>query len=196
MMKRATVVALSVAAMVFSVVGPAPIANAFAGQTTRVSVSSAGVPANATVFSGVLSADGRYVVFWTSATNLLESGPVSGAHVYRHDRLSGATALISVSTSGAPGNNVSRDPSVSADGRFVVFSSFATDLVPGGTNGLSQVFVRDMQTNTTRLASADASGAQGDRMRSPTMADMSPSHRPRRTSSGPRTARSRSTSRT
>ncbi len=162
MMKRATVVALSVAAMVFPVVGPAPIANAFAGQTTRVSVSSAGVPANATVFSGVLSADGRYVVFWTSATNLLESGPVSGAHVYRHDRLSGATALISVSTSGAPGNNVSRDPSVSADGRFVVFSSFATDLVPGGTNGLSQVFVRDMQTNTTRLASADASGAQGD----------------------------------
>ena len=116
----------AVALIIFSGTAAASIANALPGQTTRVSVDSAGVAANAGSTNGVLSADGRYVVFQSSATNLVTG--VSGTQVYRHDRMSGVTLLVSVASTGTPGNNVSRDPSVSANGRYVAFASFATDL--------------------------------------------------------------------
>lgn len=143
---------LGIALIIFSVTAAASIATAFPGQTTRVSVDSAGVPANAGATNGVLSADGRYVVFQSSATNLVTGA--SGAQVYRHDRMTGATVLASVATTGNAGNNVSRDPSVSADGRYVAFASFASDLVAGDTNGMSDVFVRDMQLGATKLVSS------------------------------------------
>ena len=150
----------SAALIIFSVAASAMTAYALAGQTTRVSVSSAGVPANASALSGVLSANGRYVVFMSSATNLVTG--VSGAHVYRHDRMTGATVLVTVAMTGTPSTGVSRDPSVSADGRYVAFGSFATDLVDGDTNGAQDVFVRDMQTGTTTLASATSTGVPGN----------------------------------
>ncbi len=149
----------AVALIIFSVTAAASIANALPGQTTRVSVDSAGVAANAGSTNGVLSADGRYVVFQSSATNLVTG--VSGTQVYRHDRMSGVTLLVSVASTGTPGNNVSRDPSVSANGRYVAFASFATDLVDGDTNSMSDVFVRDMQAGTTALVSSAGSPADG-----------------------------------
>src|SRR6266516_3742305 len=149
----------AVALIIFSVTASASIANAFPGQTTRVSVDSAGNPANAGSTNGVLSADGRYAVFQSSATNLVTGA--SGTQVYRHDRVGGATLLVSVALNGNPGNHVSRDPSVSANGRYVVFSSFATDLVDGDTNGMSDVFVRDMQAGTTALVSSAGAPADG-----------------------------------
>ncbi len=151
-------------ALIFSifslVTGPA-IADAFAGQTTRVSVSSAGVAADMSASSGVLSDDGRYVVFSSSATNLRTGLLTSGTHVYRHDRTNGVTVLVSVGTSGNPGNNISRFPSVSADGRYVVFSSFATDLVADDTNGFPDVFQRDMVLGATTLVSRGSVGVVG-----------------------------------
>ncbi|MGH2491046.1 MAG: TolB family protein, partial [Candidatus Limnocylindria bacterium] len=161
-MRRSTVFGLSVAGLIFSMVVVAAIADAFAGQTTRVSVNSDGAAANMSTSPGVLSADGRYVVFWSTATNLVAGVFTSGAHVYRHDRLTGLTVIVSVAMTGNPGNNVSRDPSISANGRYVVFTSFATDLVAGGTNGRSQVFVRDMLAGTTALVSASSSDVPGD----------------------------------
>lgn len=155
------VLAPSAAALIFSIATSASIATAYAGQTTRVSVSSAGLPANAGATNGVLSADGRYVVFQSTSSNLVSGS--SGGHVYRHDRTTGVTELVSLSTTRNPGNSVSRDPSVSANGRYVVFSSFATDLVASDANGtLGDVFVRDMQTGTTSLVSASSTGVQGD----------------------------------
>lgn len=157
---------------VFSLVTSAAIADAFAGQTTRVSVSSTGDPARAVLPSdvvsagGVISADGRYVVFWSTVTNLVPG--VVGGQVYRHDRTSRETVLVSATTTGAGGNNVSRDPSVSGNGRFVVFSSTATDLVASDTNnGISDVFVRDMDRDPAlggamTLVSANSAGVQGD----------------------------------
>jgi Tol biopolymer transport system component len=150
----------------------AAIADAFAGQTTRVSVSSTGDPARAVLLSdvvsrsGVISADGRYVVFWSTVTNLVPG--VVGGQVYRHDRTGRETVLVSATTTGAGGNNLSRDPSVSADGRFVAFSSTATDLVAGdANNGMSDVFVRDMDRDPAlggaiALVSANSAGVQGD----------------------------------
>jgi Tol biopolymer transport system component len=146
---------------IFSFVTSAAIAEAFAGQTTRVSVSSSGVTADSSASSAVLSADGRYAVFASAATNLRDGVTTTGTHVYRHDRTTGRTDLVSVTPAGAPGNDVSRDPSLSADGRFVVFGSFATDLVAGDTNLRQDVFVRDMVTATTRLVSGATEGVVG-----------------------------------
>jgi hypothetical protein len=159
-MRRSMVFGLSVSGLILSMVAVAAIAYALPGQTKRVSVSSAGVPANASALSGVLSADGRYVVFHSNATNLVSG--VAGTHVYRHDRMTGATALVDIAATGFPSTGPSLRATVSADGRYVAFDSLASDLVAGDTNGLIDVFVRDMQSTATALVSASAAGAQGD----------------------------------
>ena len=155
-MRGKVVLGLGVA-LILSVMASATVSNAFAGQTTRVSVSSAGVPADASALSGVLAANGRYLVFHSSASNLVTG--VSGTHVYRHDRLTGATALVDLATTGFPSAGPSLRATLSADGRYVAFDSFATDLVVGDTNATQDVFVRDMNSTTTRLVSATATGA-------------------------------------
>jgi Tol biopolymer transport system component len=145
---------------VFSLITSAATADAFAGQTTRVSVSSDGVIADNSASSGVLSGDGNYVVFMSAATNLVPGA--TGLNVYRHDRTTLETVLVSVAMNGIdPGNNVSKDPSVSDNGRFVVFDSFATNLVADDTNGRQDVFVRDMVDGTTRLVSGATAGVVG-----------------------------------
>ena len=145
-------------ALIFSIFAVTGIANAFAGQTTRVSVTSAGVAANGPVLSGVLSADGRYVVFASAASNL-----GTGTHVYRHDRMTHTTVQVDVTATGALSVGPSFLPTVSADGRYVAFASQAADLVATDSNLLQDVFVRDMQSNSTSLVSANAAGVAGDR---------------------------------
>ena len=159
-MRRTTVFGLSVAGLVLSMVAVSAIANAFAGQTTRVSVSSTGVPANSSALSGVISANGRFVVFHSGASNLVTG--VSGVHVYRHDRVTGATVLVDLAASGFASTGPSLRPTISADGRYVAFDSLASDLVAGDTNGVMDVFVRDMQTASSVLVSASPAGAPGD----------------------------------
>ncbi len=156
-MQSTKVLALGMSALIFSFAAATTIANAVAGQTMRVSVSSGGVPANGAVSSGVLSADGRYVVFMSAASNLVSGA--GGGQVYRHDRSTGVTALVSVATNRGAGTGFSFQSTVSADGRYVAFSSFATDLVDGDTNGAQDVFVRDMVAGTTALVSTTSSGA-------------------------------------
>jgi len=147
-------------ALIFSIIAAAGIANGYAGQTSRVSVTSAGVAANATVSSGVLSADGRYVVFASAASNL-----GTGLHVYRHDRMPPyATVQVDITPTGALSTGPSFQPTVSADGRYVAFTSQAADLVANDTNLLQDVFVRDMQSLSTRLVSANADNVAGDRL--------------------------------
>src|SRR6266516_5509060 len=128
-------------------------------RTTRESVSSTGTPAVGTVLPGVISANGRYVVFTSTATNLVG---VSGAHVYRHDRTTGTTALVTVAKTGLPSVAGGFAPTVSADGRFVAFASAGNDLVDGDTNGAVDVFLRDMVAGTTAMVSASQTGAPGD----------------------------------
>ncbi len=130
-------------------------------RTTRESVSSAGTPALGTVLAGSLSADGRYVVFMSTASNLLAG--VSGTHVYRHDRTTGVTALVDVAKTGSPSIGAALAPSVSAGGRFVAFASSGTDLVNGDTNGQIDVFLRDMNDGTTAMVSATQTGAPADK---------------------------------
>ncbi len=128
-------------------------------RTTRESVSSTGTPAVGAVQAGSLSANGRYVVFSSTATNLTG---VAGLHVYRHDRATGATALVTVAKSGAVSTAGGFAASVSADGRFVTFASAGSDFVDGDTNGLIDVFLRDMNSGTTAMVSASQTGVPAD----------------------------------
>lgn len=128
-------------------------------RTTRESVTSAGAPAAGTVQSGSLSANGRYVVFSSNATNL---AGVSGLHVYRHDRTTGATVLVTVAKNGSPSGAGGFAPSVSADGRLVAFASGGSDFVDGDANGRVDVFLRDMDSGTTAMVSATQTGVPAD----------------------------------
>lgn len=111
-----------------------------------------------------ISANGRYVVFRSSATNLV-SGDTNGRNdVFRHDPATGATTRVSVSSGGAQGGGDSGDPSISSDGRYVVFLSSASssNLVSGDTNGVQDVYVRDMIAATTTRVSVATDGTQAN----------------------------------
>ena len=98
-----------------------------------------------------LSADGRYVAFHSVASNLV-AGDTNGAEdVFVHDRQTGQTTRVSVAERRRTGQRrAARHANVSADGRFVAFQSSASNLVPGDTNGVDDVFVHDRQTGQTR----------------------------------------------
>lgn len=101
-----------------------------------------------------LSADGRYLVFTSAAEDLVANDRNGAGDVFLHDLNTGSNSLVSVNLAGtASGNGYSHSPVISADGRFIAFASLANDLVEGDTNGLNDVFVRDLETGTTELAS-------------------------------------------
>jgi len=132
------------------------------GITERVSVASNGAQANDLSSFLALSADGRVVAFESSATNLVPSDTNGTADVFVHDRQTGVTERVSVASDGTEGNNVSRSPVLSADGRIVAFESLATNLVPGDTNGAYDVFVHDRQTGVTERVSVASDGSQSN----------------------------------
>ena len=142
------------------VVGAFQSAAAGPVRTTRASVSSTGTPAVGVIQAGSLSANGRYVVFSSMATNLVAG--VSGLQVYRHDRATGLIALVSVSKTGTHSTAGGFAASVSADGRFVAFASAGSDFVNGDTNNAVDIFLRDMVEGTTAMVSATQSGAPAD----------------------------------
>jgi hypothetical protein len=123
-----------------------------------VSVNTAGTgSANDDSSDPDISSNGRYVVFASSATNLVANDTNALVDVYYRDLQTGITQLVSVNLNGnGPGNGVSSDPSVSDDGRLVTFTSGASNLIASDTNAKSDVFVRDMFTGETRLVSVNA----------------------------------------
>jgi len=147
----------------------------YSGQTSRVSLSAAGVQGNALSGNGstTISGDGRYVGFNSFATNLDPSATLGWQNVFVHDRdVDGdglfdepgaiATTLASADSAGVQGNGSSCCPSLSSDGRFLTFNSGAPNLVAGDTNGVGDVFVRDRQYATIERVSLSAAGAQGN----------------------------------
>ena len=135
-----------------------------------VSVIAPGVPRGDTPAgnsgAGTFSGDGKSVLFLSSAPNLVTNDHNGTLlDLFRRDLGTRKTTLVSVRSDGREsGNGQTTGFSVSSDGRFVAFSSLASDLVPGDTNGASDIFVRDLQTGSTRLVSATSSGgpAYGD----------------------------------
>ncbi|MCC5953380.1 MAG: S-layer homology domain-containing protein [Acidimicrobiia bacterium] len=135
-----------------------------AGTTELVSVNSDGQPAAGHQENQGLgiSADGRVALFRSRATNLVDDDTGGDRHVYVRDRVAGVTELVSVAPGGAPANDSSSgaNHALSSDGRYVLFTSSATDLVPGVTNDENDVFVRDRVTGTTERVSVSTSGAE------------------------------------
>src|SRR5690606_34124170 len=95
------------------------------GRTTRVSVSSSGAAANDHSYRPAISGNGRFVSFYSNASNLVPGGGTT-FHVYVHDRLTGETTRASVSSDGVAGNNGSGSSALSDDGRYVAFNSMAS----------------------------------------------------------------------
>ncbi len=135
-----------------------------AQSTIRVSVGSTGIQGNGESYQHSLSANGRYVAFYSEADNLVLGDANGAADVFVRELRSGTTKLVSVSRDGIQGDDESEYPSISADGRRIAFFSEASNLVPGDTNGVGDVFVRDLVSNTITRASVDSSGveAQGE----------------------------------
>jgi hypothetical protein len=102
------------------------------------------------------------VAFTSTALNLVPGDTNFAWDVFVHDLQTGATTRVSVDSSGAEGDGLSMIPSISSDGRYVAFTSLATNLVPGDTNAAYDVFVHDRQTGATTRVSVDSAGVQGD----------------------------------
>ena len=105
-----------------------------------------------------VSADAHLIAFWSEGDDLVADDTNEDRDVFVRDILAGTTSLVSVNTNGTVADGFSTDPAISADGRYVAFSSFADDIVPGDTNGAQDVFVRDLQARTTVLASVNPAG--------------------------------------
>jgi Tol biopolymer transport system component len=134
---------------------------------TRVSVNSAGNQGNNTSGDPSISGDGRFVAFASRPANLVPGGTNNSQDIFVRDLVTNTTTRVSVDSAGNPGNGESYYPSISGDGRFVVFASDAANLVPGDTNGSRDIFVRDLSTNTTTRVSVDSAGNQGNGISNP-----------------------------
>lgn len=135
--------------------------------TVRVSVNARGALANDYSSRPVLSGDGRYVAFTSAASNLVpgdtnRSGqnPFKGRDVFVYDRMRRRIRRVNLSSAGAQANGATGSPKLSADGRVIAFSSSASNLVPGDTNGSPDVFVHDLRDRTTTRVSVSNDGAQ------------------------------------
>lgn len=128
--------------------------------TARISVTHNGAQANDRSQSPAFSSDGHFVVYASRATNLVPGDTNNALDIFRYDLQTGTVARVSVDSSGNEGNFFSEFPSISSDGRFIAFSSVASNLVPGDSNNETDVFVRDMQAGTTARVSISNSGAQ------------------------------------
>jgi Tol biopolymer transport system component len=133
-----------------------------AGSTRRVSTDSTGAQAAAASYNPALSADGRYVAFESAAANLVDGDTNGYGDIFVKDLTSGATRLVTSSSASVQANGTSSAPVVSADGRYVTFSSYASNLIDGDTNGAMDVFVKDLTTGVTRRVSTDSAGTQAD----------------------------------
>ncbi|MEA2293787.1 MAG: hypothetical protein QOE86_1426 [Solirubrobacteraceae bacterium] len=135
--------------------------------TSLASQAPDGSPANGPSTVPALSGDGRQVAFVSGATNLV-AGDTNGADDI-FVRTAGTLARVSVAADGAQADGPSAEPDISEDGRFIAFSSLATNLVPGDANGQSDVFVKDRLTGAIRLVSQAGGTSAAGSSRAPSI---------------------------
>ena len=133
------------------------------GTTQRVSVSASGGQSDAqsSLGEGAVSADGHRVVFQSSAP-LVPGDTNRRRDVFVRNLRTNTTRRVNVSSAGAQANGGSFTGSISPNGRFVTFTSAASNLVPNDTNGTEDAFVHDLRTGRTRLLTVSSSGAQSN----------------------------------
>lgn len=130
------------------------------GAIQPCSVSSSGQLATGNSQRPAVTPDGRWIVFSSSATNLVANDGNNLADVFVRDRATGSVELASIDDAGNQANGDSWAIGVSDDGRFILFLSLASNLVPGDTNGVMDGFVRDRSNSTTRRVTIGAGGVQ------------------------------------
>ena len=132
------------------------------GNTERISIRSNGSQANNNSFYGTISNDGRYVAFSSWASNLVANDTNNTRDIFVHDRQSGNTERVSVSSDGVQANGDTYHSAISADGRYVAFNSFANNLVEGDTNNHKDIFVHDRQTGKTERVNVGTDNSQAN----------------------------------
>jgi Tol biopolymer transport system component len=123
---------------------------------------AAGTQGNGNSQNPSISADGKYVAFYSYATNLEAGDTNAAADIFVRDRVTGNISRVSKNSEGVEGKGYSYDPFISADGRYVAFESNANNLVFGDTNGVLDIFVRDRNTGNTSLVSRNSAGVIGN----------------------------------
>jgi hypothetical protein len=131
------------------------------GLTTRVSGNNGAEP-NSASFEPALNADGRFVAFYSFASNLVTGDTNNLQDVFVHDRQTGQTTRVSIAGDGTQANAFSQAAVLSADGRFVTFHANASNLVAGDTNTQVDVFLHDRQTHQTTRLSLATDGIEGN----------------------------------
>jgi Tol biopolymer transport system component len=132
------------------------------GITELVSINSEGSRADLGGESPAVSGDGRFVTFASYSDDLVLNDTNETVDVFLHDRETRETTLVSINSGGIQGNARSEHPKISADGRFISFWSFASNLVPNDTNETSDIFVHDRLTRITTRINVYSDGSQSD----------------------------------
>ncbi len=130
--------------------------------TMRVSTHADGTEGNNDSRTPAMTADGGFVAFTSSATNLTDVATNGNGHIFVKDMQSGVVSLASRSTAGVEGDNNSSDPAMAADGRYVAFESLAQNLVTNTVTLWNDVFVHDTEGLTTTLVSIASDGTPGN----------------------------------
>ncbi len=133
-----------------------------AGTTELVSISSNGIQGYSGSSSPSISADGSYVAFASVASDLVAGDSNASSDIFVRDRIAETTERVSVSSTGNQGYSSSSNPSISADGHYMVFESNASNLVVGDSNSSADIFIRSRLAHTTELVSVSSSGSQGN----------------------------------
>ncbi len=139
------------------------------GRTTRISLNADGSESEgSSIYSGIVwpcvSEDGRYVVFSSEASDLVDNDLNDSSDIFLYDQDTGQIERISENASGEEGDEDSEKPQISADGQYVAYQSFAKNLIEYDGNRTTHVFLYSVKTGETTLVSADESGNAGDDM--------------------------------
>jgi len=133
------------------------------------SADANGAPGNGFSKQANFSPDGTHLLFWFRSTNIVSGATNSFQQLYLKDLITGAVSVVSSDVHGAEGNNDSSNPAnsgqilmFSPDGRKALFESAADNLGPAGTNGLEQIFIKDLTTGSVTLVSTDGHGVPGN----------------------------------
>jgi hypothetical protein len=133
-----------------------------AGTITRVSITTDGTEGNGPSRVPSISNDGLLVAFESTANNLVNDDSNNQRDIFAHNRQTGQTTRVSVSSQGAQANDLSSDPTISADGGYIAFESDASNLVSDDNNNSTDIFVRDLHTGQTERVSISSSGVEGN----------------------------------
>jgi Tol biopolymer transport system component len=138
---------------------------AFAAETTRVTIGDAGEEATygcTTHYARGMNGAATVVAFHSDAANLVAGDGNDASDIFVRDLRAGRTTRVSVAGDGTEADGDSRSPSVSTSGRILAFTSLATNLVDGDTNGVQDVFVHDRRSGQTRRVSVNSAGIEAN----------------------------------